>query len=116
PEPLPETMPEAAEREPAGEPPSPAAVAAWLARRLPALLGLPAGEIDPREPLAAYGLGSLHAATLAGDLARWLGRPLPPTLVYDFPTLESLAAHLAGAESAVPTNREPREAPAGSWA
>jgi len=115
PEPLPETVPEAAEREPAGELPSQAAVAAWLARRLPALLGVPAGEIDPREPLAAYGLGSLHAATLAGDLARWLGRPLPPTLVYDFPTLESLAAHLAGAGSAVPAGRETREAsPEGS--
>ncbi len=39
--------------------------------------------------------------TLAGELEGWLGRSLSPTLVYDHPTIETLARHLAG-ESPAP--------------
>ena len=49
-----------------------------------------------RRPFAGFGLGSLQAVGLAGDLEDWLGRPLSPTLVYEHPTIEALARHLAG--------------------
>ncbi|MBP1776753.1 MAG: eryA, partial [candidate division NC10 bacterium] len=68
----------------------------WLVLRLSERLGVPPHEIDIREPFASYGLGSTEAVSLAGELAEWLGRDLPPALVYEFPTIESLARHLAG--------------------
>jgi acyl carrier protein len=52
-------------------------------------------EIDESEPFARYGLGSLEAVSIAGDLEDWLGRDLPATLLYDYPTIEALAHQLS---------------------
>ncbi len=71
------------------------AIAAWLVDKLAGPLGLPASEIDPTRPFANFGLGSLRAVGLAGELEEWLGRPLSPTLLYEYPTVESLSRHLA---------------------
>jgi acyl transferase domain-containing protein/acyl-CoA synthetase (AMP-forming)/AMP-acid ligase II/acyl carrier protein len=68
----------------------------WLVERIARKLHVPAGTLDPREPLARYGLDSLTAVQLAGELEQWLGRPLSPVLVYDHPTVEALAQFLAG--------------------
>src|SRR5207249_2733002 len=51
----------------------------------------------------SFGLGSLQAVGLAGDLQEWLGRPLSPTLVYEYPTIEALAQHLAGGTDCQPS-------------
>jgi len=83
-------------------------IAAWLAAKVAGPLGLRPEEIDPREPLAGYGLGSIQAVALAGELEDWLGRPLPPTLAYEYPTIEELSRHLAGADGS--TSPGPGEA------
>ena len=67
----------------------------WLVDHLAEELGIPADSIGLHEPLGSLGLGSAQAVVLSGDLAEWLGRALPPTLAYDFPTIAALAAHLA---------------------
>jgi acyl carrier protein len=67
----------------------------WLVTYLAPLLSVHADEIDRRRPFAEYGLDSLAAVTLSGELERWLGRELSPTLVWDYPTIEALARHLA---------------------
>ncbi|HEX4420879.1 MAG TPA: SDR family NAD(P)-dependent oxidoreductase, partial [Kofleriaceae bacterium] len=67
----------------------------WLVDHLAEELGIPADSIGLHEPLGSLGLGSSQAVVLSGDLAEWLGRALPPTLAYDFPTIAALAAHLA---------------------
>ena len=72
------------------------AIQAWLASKLSERLGIESHEIDIREPFASYGLGSTEAVSLAGELAEWLGRRLSPALVYEYPTIEALARHLAG--------------------
>ncbi|HEY0546548.1 MAG TPA: acyl carrier protein [Pyrinomonadaceae bacterium] len=51
-------------------------------------------DIDVREPLASYGLSSLAAVSLTADLEDWLNLRLPPTLAWDYPTIESLARYL----------------------
>ena len=77
---------------------------AWP-RRWPARLGLrPASEIDHRATFASFGLGSVQAVALAGELEAWLGRSLLPTLAYEYPTIETLSRHLAG-EPAVAATR-----------
>jgi len=72
------------------------AIEKWLIDQLSATLGLPAQEIDIHQPFASFGLDSAQAVGLAGDLEEWLNRTLPPTLIWDYPTIESLAAYLAG--------------------
>jgi myxalamid-type polyketide synthase MxaE and MxaD len=68
----------------------------WLVSKLSERLGIESHEINIREPFASYGLGSTEAVSLAGELADWLGRKLSPALVYEYPTIEALAWHLAG--------------------
>ncbi len=71
-------------------------IQAWLLAKLAERLGIEPHDIDTREPLASYGLGSTEAVSLAGELADWLGRDLSAALVYEHPTIEALARHLAG--------------------
>jgi myxalamid-type polyketide synthase MxaE and MxaD len=70
-------------------------IQAWLVSKLSERLGIDSHEIDMREPFASYGLGSMEAVSLAGELAEWLGRKLSPALVYEYSTIEALARHLA---------------------
>ncbi len=73
-----------------------------------ARLGIAATAIDPAERLHRYGLTSLLAAGLVADIAAMTGRALPPTLVWDHPTLDRLSDWLAGAtEEAGPPAARP---------
>jgi acyl transferase domain-containing protein/acyl carrier protein len=81
-------------------------IQAWLVSKLSERLGLDSHEIDVREPFSSYGLGSTEAVGLSGELAEWLGRKLSPALAYEYPTIETLARHLA--ESPAPSESTPR--------
>lgn len=72
------------------------AIQEWLVSRLSALTRVDALDIDVREPFVNYGLDSVQAVGIAGDLECWLERSLPPTLLYEYPTVASLSRHLAG--------------------
>ena len=52
--------------------------------------------IDPRQPFERYGLDSLNALRLAVELEARIGRTLPTTALWDYPSIESLANYLAG--------------------
>ncbi len=67
----------------------------WLVTQLAHELKVEAHQIDVREPFANYGLDSIAAVGLSGDLEDWLERPFPDTLLWDHPTIEVLARHLA---------------------
>lgn len=51
--------------------------------------------IDPRQPFERYGLDSLSALRLAVELEARIGRKLPTTALWDYPSIESLARYLA---------------------
>ncbi|SHN35299.1 type I polyketide synthase [Rhizobacter sp. OV335] len=71
------------------------ALSAHLAERALHVLGLDAGTpVDPKTPLKDLGLDSLMAVELRNALTRSIGRPLSATLLFDYPTLAALTAHL----------------------
>jgi phthiocerol/phenolphthiocerol synthesis type-I polyketide synthase C len=67
----------------------------WLVTRLAELLDANASAINVLEPFASYGLESVDVVGLSGELEEWLKRELPPTLLYDYPNIQSLAHYLA---------------------
>src|SRR5689334_13373948 len=82
--------------------PSEGEVQTWLIDAIARAVGVDPQEIDVSETFATYGLNSLDAVTLTGDLEVWLGRRLSPLLAWDYPTVEALARHLSGLMAADP--------------
>jgi len=70
------------------------AIQSWLVAKVAGALEVPAEQIDIREPFASFGLDSRTAVSLSGELERWLGRRLSATLIWDYPTIESVATYL----------------------
>jgi acyl transferase domain-containing protein len=59
------------------------------------LLGEPPdGDLDPQLPFSSLGLDSRMSVALRGTLARLTGRPLPATLLFDYPTPAALVEAL----------------------
>ncbi|WP_410611760.1 SDR family NAD(P)-dependent oxidoreductase [Amycolatopsis sp. lyj-109] len=70
--------------------PDAAAIRAWLIARI--------GVVDPDRPLHETGLSSRDATSLAADLGAFVGRPLAPTLVWQYPTITAIAEQLSTVE------------------
>ncbi|MEF9387808.1 acyl carrier protein [Ralstonia solanacearum species complex bacterium KE056] len=70
------------------------AIQRWLIAHVASILEAPEDSIDPALPFSHFGLDSVAAVGLSGDLETLMGRKLPATLTWDFPTIELLARHL----------------------
>lgn len=57
-------------------------------------LRMDAAHVRADRPLTEYGLDSIAALTIAGELEEQFDIELPETLLWDCPTLEHLADHL----------------------
>jgi acyl carrier protein len=75
--------------------PGPVPPRGWLLDRVALYLGRDAQSIDPTVPLAEYGMDSVCALSLCGDLEDEFGLVVEPTLLWDHPTVQSLLAFLA---------------------
>ena len=72
------------------------ALLSHLADRALQVIGLAADtSVNPAAPLKQLGLDSLMAVELRNMLTRSIGKPLPVTVLFDYPTLDALADHLA---------------------
>jgi acyl carrier protein len=67
----------------------------WLVKQLAEQLSLDSQAISISEPLTRYGLDSIDAVTMVGDLEDALDTELPSTLFWDYPTIEKSAQFLA---------------------
>ncbi|MGE6758923.1 acyl carrier protein [Corallococcus interemptor] len=74
--------------------PSAESLSGWLSSRIAAYVQRRPDEIRADVPLAEYGLDSVYALTLAGDLEDHLGLSLDPTLMWDHPTIAGLTQAL----------------------
>ncbi|HVK54840.1 MAG TPA: beta-ketoacyl synthase N-terminal-like domain-containing protein, partial [Burkholderiales bacterium] len=72
-------------------------IVAWLRHKLAVTCGREIAEVSITEPFATQGLDSLKLVALSGELATWMARPVDPVEMFDYPSIASLAKHLAGA-------------------
>jgi acyl carrier protein len=68
---------------------------AWLVNNIAEQCDLDPQEVDIRKPLTNYGLDSIIAFTVVGDLEDLLDIELPATLLWDYPTIEAIAEYVA---------------------
>jgi thioester reductase-like protein len=88
-----QTPPEAAPQELAVHP-NAAAIERWLIQRIAQELKVPEDQIDPTTPFSDFSLSSLDAMSISGELETHIGKRVPPTLLYDYPTIRLLAEYL----------------------
>jgi acyl carrier protein len=67
----------------------------WMVNYVAELLDIHQAEVKTDIPFDRYGLDSLAAVGMTGDLEEWLGEKLDPTLLYDYPTIDAFSSHLA---------------------
>ncbi|HEU4325455.1 MAG TPA: beta-ketoacyl synthase N-terminal-like domain-containing protein, partial [Roseiflexaceae bacterium] len=76
----------------------------WLLDYIARATGVERGQIAADQPFARYGLSSLQAVEMVAAIEARLGRALPQTVVWTYPTAQALASYLAGeGEAVVPT-------------
>jgi len=67
----------------------------WLIERVAQLARVDRDAIESTQPFSYYALDSVDAAGLTAELEDALSIDLEPTLLWDYPTIESLALYLA---------------------
>ena len=81
-------------------------IASWIVKHVAQTLAIDPRDVDPTVPFAEYGFDSRTAVGLSGELEGRLGLELAPTLVWDHPTIESMAVFLATECAAKAANRD----------
>ncbi|PSB08739.1 8-amino-7-oxononanoate synthase [Pleurocapsa sp. CCALA 161] len=71
------------------------AIQGWLIDKLAEVLEIEPNQIDVGQDFEEYGLESAEAINLSGDLEDYLDCRLPPTLLWDYQNIETLAQYLA---------------------
>lgn len=83
----------------------------WLVGSVAARLKQPPAEINVHAPFSQFGLDSLALVNLSGDLEAWLGHPVSPTLLYEYPTIAEFSRYLSdpqlGMAESPQTSRHP---------
>lgn len=69
-------------------------LSSWLTERIALYLDRQPSEVAPTVPLAEYGLDSVAALSLCGDIEEDFDLVVEPTMAWDYPTVEALAKHL----------------------
>ncbi|SHN17934.1 acyl carrier protein [Actinacidiphila paucisporea] len=83
--------------DPAPRQPTAESLARWLVQHVAAYTRLSADAIDRTAPLTGYGLDSVAALSLCGDIEDEFDLAVEPTVAWDHPTVEALVAYLLDA-------------------
>jgi acyl transferase domain-containing protein len=67
----------------------------WIIEQVATRTGVPASSVDPGVRFKSLGLGSLDVTSILSQLSAMVGRPLSPTLGWEYPTPEALGRHLS---------------------
>jgi acyl carrier protein len=67
----------------------------WLTERIAFYTDLPIERIDPNRKLTELGLDSIYVLTMCGDIEDRFGIMVDAAMIWDHPTVGSLAGRLA---------------------
>jgi thioesterase domain-containing protein/acyl carrier protein len=77
---------------------SAAEIRRWIVEEVARTLKVGPCEVDPAAPLDSLGVDSLGAIGMSGGLAAYIGKDVPATLMWDYPTINAIAVALADEE------------------
>lgn len=69
-------------------------IAEWLSARIARTAGVESDEVAGDAPFDSFGITSTEAVSVSGELEDLLGLVLPQSLLYEYPTVDTLAAAL----------------------
>lgn len=67
----------------------------WLINRLAKQLKVEPASIDTAKKFEQYGLDSIVAVRVSGDLEKLVEQRLSPALLFEYPSIDELSAHLS---------------------
>jgi len=67
----------------------------WLVSAVAAKMRVGPERVGVAESLSSYELDSLEVISISAEMEDWLGVRLSPTIIYEHPTIESLAEYIA---------------------
>lgn len=73
-------------------------ISMFLTETLSELLDIATDDVALSEPFSSFGLTSAVALVFVGKISTWMGKPLPPDLPWEYPTVHALAEGLAAAQ------------------
>ena len=77
----------------------------WLVTQLAKRLEVEPAAIHLEKDFVDYGLNSLEAVNLSGELEKFLGLRFSPTLLWDYPNIKTLSAYLGNYNSSHKTQK-----------
>jgi acyl carrier protein len=72
-----------------------ATIRAWLVAELARKLGMSPAEIDIHQPFTYYGIASVEGVALAAKLENYMGRTMPLSLIWDYPSIHAVSQYLS---------------------
>jgi acyl carrier protein len=72
----------------------------WLTVKVAGYVNVAPDTIDTETPLADLGIDSVLGMTLCADLESEKGFAVETTIVWDYPTINAIATHLAAEQAA----------------
>lgn len=71
------------------------AIVKWIREYLQRSLGLGRDVVDNDAYFSDYGVDSMFAVVMTGDIREWIKKDISPTALYEYPTVNQLADHVA---------------------
>ena len=67
----------------------------WMINEVAKILGIEADAVDTDREFFSFGIDSIVAFSVIGDLCEWIGKELPATLLWEYPTINSLSQYIS---------------------
>ena len=70
-------------------------ITAWVSTEVAKVLEIEVDAVDPDQDFSDFGIDSIVAFSITGQLSEWIERELPVTLLWEYPTINRLAHHIS---------------------
>lgn len=67
----------------------------WISTEVANILKIDIDDIDSDQKFSGFGIDSIVAFAMTGDLCEWIGEELPATLLWEYPTIDSLSRYIS---------------------